>query len=190
MKERFEVPCKVCGTVTLLTKRAIDTGRGKFCSHACSCKFNKPAMDAGRTHLVRDFKREYSTWSAMKQQCTNPNYDAYALYGAKGIILCERWMTFKNFLEDMGPRPMGTSIDRIDGSKGYEPGNCRWATNAVQTRNKRTNVIVSYKGKEYIRQDLANLLNITNESLTYRINSGWPESEYGKPMRKDKRRKV
>lgn len=72
----------------------------------------------------------------MIQRCTNPNASGYAGYGGKGIKVCERWRVFSNFLADMGERPEGTSIDRVDSARGYEPSNCRWATNSVQMKNR------------------------------------------------------
>ena len=79
----------------------------------------------------------YRSWCDMIQRCTNPRRDNYERYGGRGITVCERWMTFANFLADMGERPDGTSIDRIDNYRGYEPGNCRWATAIEQAQNKR-----------------------------------------------------
>lgn len=78
----------------------------------------------------------YRTWDGMKQRCLNPKATGYARYGGAGITVCDRWLEFANFLADMGERPEGTTLDRIDSSKGYEPGNCRWATRAEQNRNR------------------------------------------------------
>lgn len=72
----------------------------------------------------------------MKNRCLNPNATDYPRYGGRGIRVCDRWLSFENFLADMGERPNGTTIDRIDGSKGYEPTNCRWATASEQQRNR------------------------------------------------------
>jgi hypothetical protein len=73
------------------------------------------------------------TWHHMRQRCSNPASRGYRYYGAKGVTVCERWLTFENFIADMGPRPPKHSIDRIDPAGNYEPSNCRWAT-AVQQR--------------------------------------------------------
>jgi hypothetical protein len=84
---------------------------------------------------------EYRSWQAMKSRCTNPATRNYASYGGAGIAICARWYDFVNFLDDMGPRPLGTSLDRYPNPWGdYEPGNCRWATPSEQQRNRRDNV--------------------------------------------------
>jgi hypothetical protein len=72
----------------------------------------------------------------MKSRCAYPGEVNYYLYGGRGIKVCQRWMVFKNFLDDMGEKPPGRSLDRIDGNGNYEPGNCRWATPAEQNANR------------------------------------------------------
>jgi hypothetical protein len=82
-------------------------------------------------------ERLYWVWAAMIQRCHNPNNRGYRLYGARGISVCGRWRTsVAAFASDMGPRPAGCSIDRIDGSRGYAPDNCRWATRQEQNANR------------------------------------------------------
>ena len=80
----------------------------------------------------------YLSWRGAKQRCTNPNAASYPRYGGRGIEICSRWIhSFANFLEDMGERPEGMSLDRINNDGNYEPSNCRWATPSEQNRNQR-----------------------------------------------------
>lgn len=84
----------------------------------------------------------YFTWAAMIQRCTNKKRAAWGDYGGRGITVCERWADFTNFLLDMGDRPPDCSLDRIDCNGAYEPANCRWATAAAQSRNRRNTKLV------------------------------------------------
>lgn len=79
--------------------------------------------------------RTYRSWNMMKQRCTNPKAPNYQYYGGRGIKYCERWEKFENFLADMGVRPEGMSIERMDNDGDYEPGNCKWATQVEQVHN-------------------------------------------------------
>lgn len=92
--------------------------------------------------------REFSVWTDIQTRCHNPKSTSYPGYGARGIVVCERWRaSFESFYADMGPRPSDKhSIDRIDTKGNYEPGNCRWATAAEQSINKRNNVLVTLNG--------------------------------------------
>ena len=96
-------------------------------------------------------KLAYGSWSAAKKRCRNPRCKAYKDYGAKGITFSPLWDRFRDFLRDMGDPPFDENgnrmtLDRIDGTKGYEPGNCRWATYAQQSANtKRSGIPTEYK---------------------------------------------
>ena len=86
---------------------------------------------------IKSGSQAYNSWDAMKQRCTNPNAENYRWYGERGITYCKRWEKYENFLEDMGEKPEGMSLDRIDPNGNYEPNNCRWATWEQQGLNKR-----------------------------------------------------
>ena len=84
----------------------------------------------------------------MKHRCYNPNCSQYKNYGARGIKMCDRWFcSYENFLDDMGERPEGMSIDRIDVNGDYEPSNCRWADSETQCNNRRNNIYIEYNGE-------------------------------------------
>lgn len=115
----------------------------------------------------------YRTWRSMKARCYNPQSLSFKYYGAKGIRICERWESFDAFLEDMGERPEGTSIDRLDSTKNYEPENCRWATTKQQNRNLSTNVILEYRGARRCVSEWAEIAGLSKETLGQRLRSGW-----------------
>lgn len=92
----------------------------------------------------------YRAWVNMKGRCLNSNYRAYPDYGGRGIKVCNRWMEFGNFLQDMGVCPPNLTLERIDNDGSYEPSNCRWITQAEQTRNRRTTVL-NWDTVDYIR---------------------------------------
>jgi hypothetical protein len=91
-------------------------------------------------YIVHARNGAYKSWQHMKARCYDRNHPSYKYYGARGIKVCERWLSsFANFLADMGPRPAGLTIDRINGRGNYEPGNCRWADWRMQAANRRKN---------------------------------------------------
>lgn len=133
-----------CGNERLI---AIHTLKQGHSSH-CGCRNGEKNTELHGTHLL-SHTSEYRIWSKMKARCSNPSDGAWDNYGGRGITVCDRWLEgFEPFYEDMGPRPsMAHSIERENVNGNYEPGNCIWATIAVQAINRRNNVRVPYRGE-------------------------------------------
>jgi hypothetical protein len=116
-----------CGAVSLVTGNALRTGRQQSCGclHRILCK----RLNSSHGHAAACTQSPtYRSWHAMRQRCGNPKHKHYPRYGGAGIKVCDRWRYFKNFLHDMGERPDGKELSRLDESKGYEPGNVVWET--------------------------------------------------------------
>lgn len=144
-----------------------DLRREKFKS--CGCLNAERIYKHGQSRT-----KEYRTWLTMRQRCENPNNGAYEQYGAAGVTVCERWKSYEAFREDMGPAPSPRhTIDRIDGTKGYEPGNCRWATYAEQNRNLKSNVFVEIDGVRMVLQDWCKRSTVNAKTVASRVRNGW-----------------
>lgn len=113
----------------------------------------------------------YSSWANMKTRCDNPKYTHYRLYGGKGVRYCERWKSFTLFLEDMGERPEGTTLDRIDSDGDYEPSNCRWATPREQSENRKSWIRkIEIDGRTQTMTRWAEEVGISVQSISNKIN--------------------
>ena|SRR3990167_6143621 len=152
--------------------------RKKGHTTSCGCvrteRIVKFLKDGG--HYVkhgRYGKREYKSWNMMKQRCQNPNNTNYPSYGGRGIQICESWNNFENFYRDMGKRPVGTSLGRMNQSGNYCPENCRWETYEQQNNNLSTNRLINYNGKNQTVSNWARELKINVGSIRYRLFAGW-----------------
>ena len=107
-------------------------------------KVNPPDPTTHGHCARRRHSPEYSSWSHMLQRCENPKSDFFSYYGGRGITVCERWHVFENFLHDMGKRPDGLTLERINNDGNYEPSNCKWASRSDQIKNRRRRKIESF----------------------------------------------
>src|SRR5690242_17533303 len=131
-----------CGATTHVTAANFTRTR------SCGCLRIEELVARSRTHGLSN-TNTFRIWVGMIERCVSKGSVSYPTYGARGISVCPRWRdSFANFLEDMGTRPsIQHSIDRIDNDKGYEPSNCRWATNQTQCNNKRRNFKITHNGR-------------------------------------------
>lgn len=115
----------------------------------------------------------YGSWTAMKARCGDVNHPAFHRYGGRGISVCERWLVFENFLEDMGERPAGATLERKQNNLGYSKENCRWATRKEQARNTCSNRYLSFNGERLTVGDWAVKLGFSKNTINERIKRGW-----------------
>lgn len=117
--------------------------------------------------------RVYQVWASMIKRCENPAEKNYRHYGGRGIRVCDRWRhSFEAFIADMGERPDGMTLDRVNVDGNYEPGNCRWATYAEQSRNTRRNRRLLVGGKSMTVTDAARALGVRRWTLYDRLDRG------------------
>lgn len=127
---------------------------------------------------------EYRIWQLMHQRCSNPKNNYFKRYGGRGISVCERWRDFSNFLMDMGRRPHGCTIDRIDNNGPYCKENCRWADRHTQMRNTSRTIMVHYKGVTMCVTDWALKIGLSKTSLARRISLWGVEEAMTRPRQK------
>lgn len=153
--------CK-CGRERVIRGDTLRNGTSRMCDH---CKNMFHGMDG---------TPEYRAWIGMISRCNDPSVPCYSKYGGRGICVCQRWMSFQHFLSDMGTRPSPQhSIDRIDNDGNYEPGNCRWATKKQQSRNIRSNRLLTLNGQTKCVSEWAEFIGIKRTTLDERLRHGW-----------------
>lgn len=175
-----------CGNLTRVD--GADLRRGKV--RSCGCLQLEVARtgDCRRTHGMAGTP-EYRTWTSMIRRCTDSSAEGYHRYGGRGITVCERWLSsVEKFVEDMGPRPPGTTIDRKNVDGNYEPNNCRWATDIEQANNTSTVILVTANGKTQSLGAWGRELGVSDKAIRYRLKKGMTHHDaINTPFRAHKR---
>ena len=158
-----------CGGTKVTRYNNLQTGG----TRSCGC--TGPIKTAARNFIHGlAYHPSFQCWVDMNKRCHSPSDPSYPNYGARGIEVCGEWRHTPNqFVLDMGEKPQGMSLDRIDNGKGYFKDNCRWTTSEVQASNKRSNVLLEHKGEIMPVSQWAKKLGMHKATLRGRLASGW-----------------
>ncbi len=147
-KTTWNCICK-CGNTVNRTADSLKVEGVKSCGCFGRESLSKIALERNTVHGQNKVGAQtgaHKSWISMRERCNDKNHSSYKYYGGRGITVCERWNKFENFFEDMGERPHGMTIDRIDNDGNYEPSNCKWSTRSEQQQNKRAYSSTGIKG--------------------------------------------
>lgn len=169
-----------CGKIKVCPSKLLIDGHTK----SCGCKTSEWLANGKRTHGYASrtgAAPEYTAYMAMKTRCLNPNSTRFDYWGGRGVKICQRWLdSFENFLEDMGPKPSPFhTLDRLDSSKDYEPGNCQWlekdnhARKSLKDQHERQRRYIVYNGERRTTKDWAERQGLTISTLDQRVRAGW-----------------
>ncbi len=163
-----------CGTIRDYMMSVLRTGHAQ----SCGCLYVEQKTKHGH---AKEASPTYQSWSSMKNRC-NPNGGKPG-YAGKGIRVCPEWESFDKFLADMGGRPEGASLDRIDNSQGYSKENCRWATYSQQANNRSSANLVTAFGKTLTVMEWSDATGIPFQTIRHRLLRGWPPERSVSPTK-------
>ena len=163
-KNYFAVYLCACGEPFIASVNHVNAGKTTRC---------QKCFIPSRTRHGECGTPTWHSWQSMVTRCTNPNASDYPRYGGRGITICQEWYQYESFKQDMGPRPEGHTLDRIDNNGNYTPANCRWATSTQQARNTRSTVIIEHKGVSKCTAEWAEDLDMPVATLAARLSKGW-----------------
>lgn len=169
--------CEFCPTIFRMQCRS------ESVTLSCGCKTRQARKEVltGNTYRRKHFKCDtgaYQSWKCMKSRCQQPSHIEYERYGGRGIKVCKRWESFENFFADMGERPDGCSIDRIDPNGDYCPQNCRWADGKTQSRNRRHNRFITIGDRTMTQAEWSEQPGAAHyKTIHKRLKDGWSAIE-------------
>lgn len=184
-----------CGVEIITITDRLTTGH----TQSCGCLHNERKTNAAIRHghtRKGHIHQDYHIWIGMKTRCLNKNSRLYKNYGGRGIKICERWLEsngigFINFIADMGPRPsLSYSLERVNNNGGYNPGNCKWATNSEQANNKRTNKRIIYGGESFTVAQFSRKVNLIPSNVARSLRLGYSPEEIVKRSRGRKNKNI
>lgn len=168
-----------CGTARRVNANALLAGW----SESCGClarEVNSQRATHGHTKGGKQ-SPTFVVWHSMLGRCRNPKHLSYENYGGRGIKVCERWESFASFLEDMGDRPKGMTLDRLDNNGDYCPQNCRWISMKENSNNRRNNRLLTLHGKTHTVAQWAALTGLPEGTIRARLHRGASDEDALKP---------
>lgn len=169
---KWECKCD-CGAIKQIASSGLRRGN----INSCGCLRKELLRESNRTHgmgKAGDRPSEYSTWSGMLSRCRNPKTTGFHRYGGRGIVVCERWLSFENFLADMGRKPSANhTIERVDNDGPYSPDNCRWVPACEQQKNTGRTHFLTHNGQTLCIVDWAKIVGVTDNAIHSRLKRGW-----------------
>ena len=156
-----------CGTQVIIPQCGLRSGHSK----SCGCLQREVCGNRRLKHGMYD-SSTYCIWEGIIRRCTKQNDKRHHDYMDRGITVCDSWLTFSNFLNDMGIRPEGMLIDRIDNDGPYAPWNCRWVDRCTSQNNRRNTFMVEYQGKQTPISDVARAVKMHRATLRQRAKQG------------------
>lgn len=158
-----------CGSQVIALSSNVKGGK----SRSCGCLQRKLVAERVTTHGMTN-THEHMIWQGMIQRCKNPRHVSYKNYRARGITVCERWLSFENFFADMGLKPTPAhTVERLDNNKGYSPENCKWATRDEQAKNTRRNRMLTCNGLTMCMAEWIKRLGAPRGRIEGRLQRGW-----------------
>lgn len=162
-KSMWQCKCD-CGNDVCVMGTNLMSGHTK----SCGC-LNKDIVSKTKSKHRLCNDPSYSIWKGILSRCTNPKSTGFKHYGGRGVAVCERLVKFENFYSDMGTKPDGMSVERIDNNKGYSPDNCVWATHQDQCRNRRSSNIIEFDGQKKCLTEWAGIIGVHRSTLIERL---------------------
>ena len=171
-QKRWYVNCKCeCGKTKIINMEGLRREDKSKRTKDCGC--GRGRIKHGRSSRNSENHATYSSWQHLKDRCLNKNNTEYNYYGGKGIEVCEKWLNFTGFLEDMGDRPRGKTIDRIDINGNYNKENCKWSTFTDQMNNTRRSRYLTYNNQKQTVAQWAKERGMNYSTLSTRLQRGW-----------------